>query len=122
METSRLRYLGWPDLFLADEKPYEMMIDQPGIPEEKLANVTFYDDQLETICDIRTSNTFFDLDTHGLTFVEHATQLNEDDFMNKLAIESSYLPECIKLLKANMDGADRIYIYNWFVSYLLHRC
>jgi hypothetical protein len=117
VEKAVFQYLNWDDLFLT-EKPFEIVIDIPAdAPDQRQTNCTFSNAPEERVESVRDRIDEFYLDTHGFTFVQHKSELEDSEWKNRERIEAIYLKECEKILKSNLDRVDRVHFYNWLVSF-----
>lgn len=115
MERGAFRYLKWQELYKV-EKPFQVLIDLPEDAElKRKTNMEFEDGPEVTISDVREVDSWPQMDTHGFTFVHHKSTLTGDQFFDKADVESKYLPECEKLLRSSLEGADEVYFFNWLV-------
>lgn len=115
MERGIFRYLKWQELYKV-EKPFQVLIDLPEDAElKRQTNMEFEDGSEMTITDIRAVQSRPQIDTHGFTYAYHDSSLTEDQFLDKVNVESIYLPECEALLRSSLDGVDEIHFFNWLV-------
>ncbi|KAI3159043.1 hypothetical protein DTO046C5_7153 [Penicillium roqueforti] len=115
MERGIFRYLKWQELYKV-EKPFQVLIDLPEDAElKRQTNMEFEDGSEVTITDIRAVQSRPQIDTHGFTYAYHDSSLTEDQFLDKVNVESIYLPECEALLRSSLDGVDEIHFFNWLV-------
>jgi hypothetical protein len=110
-ETSSLQFIKWNDLYKT-EKPYQIFIDLP--PDTPRTNVQFEDKDV-AFKDVRGDEDAFALDTHGfmMRHTDEIEGLNDDpttEFMEKV-----YLPSVVELIKKEVQGADRVKIFDWRV-------
>lgn len=113
-ETSSLQFIKWNEVYKT-EKPYQIFIDLP--PSTPRTNVDFEARDV-VFRDIRGSEERFDLDTHGFMMrnVGEVEGLNEDP--TTALMEKVYLPSVEELLKREVEGADRVKIFDWRVGFI----
>ena len=107
-------YIQWRDIY-QHEKPFEIFIDLP--PELKNArrtNLIFQPVAKQIIQDARGREADFSLDTYGFTWKRHRSNL--ENFTNPDRIVDTYLPEMEEFIRSQIDGADRVFIFDWRVS------
>jgi hypothetical protein len=111
-ETTSLQFIKWNEVYKT-EKPYQIFIDLP--PSTPRTNVVFESRDV-VFRDIRGSEETFDLDTHGFMMrnVGEVEGLNEDP--TTVFMEQVYLPSVEELLKREVEGADRVKIFDWRVG------
>lgn len=111
-ETSSLQFIKWTDLYKT-EKPYQIFIDLP--PSTARTNVEF--DVNEVLFrDIRWNEEAFDLDNNGFMMrnIEEVKRL--EGRPSTEFIERVYLPVVEQLLRREVEGADRVKIFDWRVG------
>ena len=111
-KKQRLNYIQWDDRFLV-EKPYMIISDIPGLPNEKKSNCKFAPDPEETIRNIRGRESEFTLNDHGFQFVRH--EFSDFDITSTDEVERKYYPEVEAFLKANIEGVDRVVFFDFRV-------
>lgn len=107
-----LSFLHWQDLY-EREKPFQIFIDIPEDAEDQRdSNLVFKQERL-TIFDIRELATNFSLDDTGFIYRRH--EMRHVDFSSRKAVDQSYLPEVEQLLRKELEGVDRVFIFDWRV-------
>lgn len=110
-ETSTLQFIKWTDLYKI-EKPYQIFIDLP--PDTPRTNVQFEDKDV-VFEDVRGGEEAFGLDTHGF-MMRHTDEIEGlDDDPTTEFMEKVYLPSVVGLIKKEVQGADRVKIFDWRV-------
>jgi hypothetical protein len=114
VEKTTLQFIQWSDLYTT-EKPFQIFIDlPPSAGDARRTNVVF--EQREVILqDMRGSESSFSLDRHGFIARHHA-RIPGLESPTTSFIETVYLPAVIELLKREVEGADRVVIFDWRVS------
>jgi len=109
---AEISYIKWSPLF-ETEKPFHIFIPIPkDAKDQRQTNVDFEAKQT-IIRDIRGQEAKFDLDNNGICFRHHKSAFN--DFENIEAVQREHLPEIERILKSEVEGADKIYFFNWRV-------
>ncbi|PSS22369.1 hypothetical protein M430DRAFT_137540 [Amorphotheca resinae ATCC 22711] len=118
VEKTTLQFIQWSDLYTT-EKPFQIFIDlPPSAGDARRTNVVF--EQREVILqDMRGSESSFSLDRHGFIARHHA-RIPGLESPTTSFIETVYLPAVIELLKREVEGADRVVIFDWRVSRSAH--
>ena len=107
-----LSFLHWQDLY-EWEKPFQIFIDIPEDAEDQRdTNLVFKQERL-TIFDVRGLATKFSLDDNGFIYRRH--EMGHVDFSSRKAVDQSYLPEVEQLLRKELEGVDRVFIFDWRV-------
>ena len=107
-------YIQWRDIY-QHEKPFEIFIDlPPELKDTQRTNLIFQPVAKQMIHDARGSEADFDLDTNGFTWKKHGSNL--ENFTNPDRIVDTYLPEMEEFIKSQIDGADRVFIFDWRVG------
>lgn len=110
-EHTKLSYIQWDDKYLG-EKPYQIFIPVPDeLPD---TNISFKFGEEELMRDIRGIEDQFTVDQNGLTICSHVSKMTL--FENQQEIEKVYLPEIESPLKEQLDGADRVAVFDWRVN------
>lgn len=110
---AQFEYLQWQELF-RKEKPFELFLNIPNTATDaRRTNLAFRAHDFEDVEDVRGNERTFELDKHGFQFRRHKSQL--DNFSNAQAVESSYLKEVEDLVKREVNGADKVTIFEWRV-------
>lgn len=107
-------YIEWQDSF-AKEKPVQVVDAHNMNPDQKAATITFHDDNVEEVHDVRGHESEFSIDVQGFEYIKHTSEISADQFKDKAFVDAHYLPECEKLLKARFEGVDRIHFLHWRV-------
>lgn len=112
-EYAAFEYLQWQPLY-DEEKPYEIFIQIPeDLPNIRRTNLVFGKGEKQLVTDVRGREDQYKLNEHGFQVLRAPTTFK--DFTSKEAVEAVYLPECIQLLKDNVEDVDRVYFFNWRV-------
>ena len=107
-----LGFLQWQDLY-EWEKPFQIFIDIPKNAEDQRdTNLVFKQERL-TIQDVRELSSKPSLDDIGFIYRRHTTR--HVDFSSRKAVDQSYLPEVEQLLRKELEGVDRVFIFDWRV-------
>ena len=107
-----LSFLHWQDLY-EREKPFQIFIDIPADAEDQRhTNLVFQRERL-TISDVRGHTANLSLDDNGFIYRRHETR--HADFSNRKAVEENYLLEVEQLLRKELEGVDRVFIFDWRV-------
>ncbi len=110
--TSDLKFLHWQKLY-EEEKPFQIFINIPEDAEDQRnTNLVFEKVSLQ-IQDVRNHPNEFSLDTHGFVYRQHA--MNAINFSDQQSVRENYLPEMEVLLQQEVEGADRIFFFDWRV-------
>ncbi|MCJ1384888.1 hypothetical protein MMC17_008006 [Xylographa soralifera] len=114
---ANLRYFKWNEKF-ETEKPYEIVStysnDLGAFPPTNV-NREDWDVRERLIKDVRGTESYYQLDTHGFTY--RSTDSTFSAFYDKEKVGNEYLPRVVyPFLKANVDNADEIYISSWRAS------
>ena len=117
MSTSELhatlRFLDWQELYYK-EKPFQIFIDIPeDAVDQRSSNLVFKNVEVP-LRDVRTIPDRFSLDSNGFVFRKHKTNIS--DFADRETVETAYLPEVENILREEMEGVDRIFVFDWRVS------
>lgn len=109
-------YLQWQPLY-EEEKPYEIFIQMPEhMDHSRRTNLVFAKHTEQLVEDIRGHEDDFDLNTQGFQILHEPTSFN--GWWDRNAVEEVYLPECERLLRKYVEGVDRVFFFNWRVSWL----
>jgi hypothetical protein len=112
-EYAAFEYLQWQPLY-DEEKPYEIFLQIPeDLPNIRRTNLVFGKGEKQLVEDVRGSEDHYKLNEHGFQILRAPTTF--ENFTSKDAVEAVYLPECIQLLKENVEDVDRVYFFNWRV-------
>lgn len=111
-----VQFLKWQDLY-NKEKPFNIFLDIPlEAKEQRKTNLVFEDIEIP-IEDIRGNEHNFTLDNHGFM----TTRLPR--FIGSLdteTVQNKHLPAVERLLKEKVEGADRVFIFDWRVRLNSH--
>jgi hypothetical protein len=108
-----LEYLEWQPLY-AEEKPFEILIDIPKeFVGDKRTNLVFKKYPNERISDVRGKEDSFTLDVNGFAFRTHGTAMRKEEWADEHLVESKYFKEVEDLLRKELDGVDRVHIFDW---------
>jgi hypothetical protein len=117
-QKTQFLYLKGLDLYTR-EKPFQVFLDIPKeSPDQRKSNLVYEDGPTEVVHDVRGHESEFSIDTNGFTFIKHQSKLSNEQFEDTRAVEDIYLPECLNLLKENLDGVDRVHFFDWRASAL----
>jgi hypothetical protein len=108
-ELHSLRYARWDDRF-AHEKPYVVISDIQGLPEDRKTNISFMNAPEEIIHDVRGHEEDFNLDENGFVFIKH--KFSDFDVYNPGLVEKFYKTEVEKFLKSKVDGVDQVVFFD----------
>lgn len=103
----QLQYLKDLDLYKT-VKP--LQITPNFADRERRTNIVLSPGEIETITDVRGSDTAFSLDDHGFTYVKDPTMVK--DWTSQPTIARDYLPEMERLLRREVGGCDEIIFYD----------
>lgn len=108
-----VQFLKWQDLY-NKEKPFNIFFDIPaGAKEQRKTNIVFEDIEIP-IEDIRGNEHSFTLDNQGFM----TTRLPRfTGSLDTETIQNEHLPAVERLLKEKVEGADRIFIFDWRVRF-----
>ena len=112
--TARLSFLQWQKLY-EEEKPFQIFINIPEDAEDQRNTNLVFRNVCLNIHDVRGHSEDFSLDTNGFMYRQHTT--NMVSFRDRKLIEESYLPEIETLLRIEVEGAGRIFFFDWRVSH-----
>ncbi|CAG8983148.1 hypothetical protein HYALB_00004591 [Hymenoscyphus albidus] len=106
-----VQFLKWQDLYNT-EKPFNIFLDMPAeVREQRKTNIVFEDIEV-SIEDIRGKEHFFTLDNQGF-MVSNLPPFTGT--LDKATIQGVHLPAVENLLKEKVEGADRVFIFDWRV-------
>ncbi|KAF2265187.1 hypothetical protein CC78DRAFT_600337 [Lojkania enalia] len=108
-ELAAIQFVKWQELHLK-EKPFMLFIDLPAdAPDQRKTNLVF-ETQHVSVKDIRGEQKTFTLNENGFMY----TALEGfEDLTTKEEVESQYLPAIEELLKREVEGADKVFIWHW---------
>ena len=108
-----LKFLDWQELY-SREKPFQIFIDIPDdAVDQRSSNLVFRNVKIP-LKDVRTVPYEFSLDANGFIFRNYKTNVGED--LSRDTVETTYLPEIETILREELTGVDRIFIFDWRVS------
>lgn len=109
---TNLNFLQWQKLY-EEEKPFQIFISIPEDAEDqRTTNLVFEKVKLQ-IHDVRGQSRDFSLDTNGFMYRQHTTKIT--NFSDRRSVGENYLPEIKALLQQEIEGADRIFFFDWRV-------
>lgn len=117
-ESAKFQFLKWTDSYLT-ERPFEKYLlgeSEKGSGED--TNLSF-EEQPVSVKDIRNHEGDFELDKHGFmvrNFSKGAAVCSEDQKLNDMAVRKLYYPVVEDFLKAQVEGADKVYPFDWRVG------
>ena len=102
------------------ERPYEIV---STITNEALDvprnNYEGWDEREVPITDVRGDESLYQLDTHGFTY--RPMRHDFSDFYDKHKVETEFIPKVVEpFLKANVEGWDKIHLFDWRVCWSIH--
>ncbi|KAI0834423.1 hypothetical protein F5Y06DRAFT_300523 [Hypoxylon sp. FL0890] len=95
------------------EKPYHLTISKDRESDTVLTNIVhdLYNDV--PVTNVRGSETYFELDTHGFQLARHRTSMSIEDFGSPELVQGRYFPEMAKYLEHHLGAREvRIMFYN----------
>lgn len=107
-----LSFLDWQDLYEV-EKPFQIFINIPEDAEDQRDTNLVFKRVCVMIWDVRGLSTELSLDTNGFIYRQHT--MRTIDCTNREDVQQSYLPEVEELLKREVEGADRVFFFDWRV-------
>ncbi|KAL9609701.1 MAG: hypothetical protein Q9167_005551 [Letrouitia subvulpina] len=105
-----LSFLHWQDLYNL-EKPFQIFINIPEDAEDQRDTNLVFKRVCLTIRDVRGLSTELSLDTNGFIYRQHT--MRTTDCTDREDVEQSYLSEVEELLKREVEGADRVFFFDW---------
>ncbi|MCJ1361286.1 hypothetical protein MMC16_000384 [Acarospora aff. strigata] len=110
-ENATVQYMKWTDLYLK-EKPFQMFLDlPPDAADQRKTNVVFEPKEI-VVQNIRGREADLDLDHQGF-IVRRLTEIPDLKDLDTTIVESVYLPAMEKLLRAEVEGVDRVFFFDW---------
>jgi hypothetical protein len=110
--SAPVKYIKWQSLY-EKERPFYSFVEVPkDVPDQRTTNIV-YEDRDTFFHDTRGEQSKFTLDNHGFTFRRH--EFDFDDWENQQKVEEEYLPEVERIIKTNVEGADKIFFFDWRV-------
>lgn len=118
-ERAKFQYLKWTDKYLS-EPPFEKYSIGEKISDAPTdgTNLHFEEEDI-LVKDIRGHEQDFSLDNNGFIvrdFSKAATALAAQKELGDATIQKVYLPLVDELLKAEVEGVDRVFPFDWRVS------
>lgn len=117
---TKLTYLHWQTSY-TQTRPYRIaQFGRNKKNDEQTHNLVFHrGDSAETIKDIRGINkdTKLTLETNGFVYAKHPPPIftQSQDFLDPEQVRNVFLPECEAILRHEIEGVDRIFIFDWKV-------
>ncbi|RDL33004.1 Uncharacterized protein BP5553_08443 [Venustampulla echinocandica] len=109
-ESVPLTYMKWVPLY-EKEKPFVYLSEVPKHSKDpRQSNFVFHSVQVP-ITDVRGQESNFSLDEHGFAYRQQ--RVGFDNFRDEEAIEREYLPQVADFIRAEVDGADEVEIFDW---------
>ncbi|KAL8834254.1 MAG: hypothetical protein Q9170_003841 [Blastenia crenularia] len=105
-----LSFLQWQKLY-ESEKPFQIFTNVPEDAEDQRDTNLVFEQLCLVVHDVRRLPAKFSLDANGFVYRQHVTKTT--DFASRKTVEQSYLPEIEELLKREVEGADRIFFFDW---------
>lgn len=117
-ETASINFLKWDPLY-ETEKPFQVFIEEDLAQSGQRNTNLRWEEQDVTVEDIRDDLDYVNIDDHGFTT---RNLLGFDCLNSAEEIESWYLPAVEQLLRAEMDDAGTVFIYDWrvYIVFLPH--
>jgi len=108
-----ISFIKWQELY-EHEKPFQTFLDPPrNAKDQRTTNLVFEEKKI-LFHDVRGEEDTFSLDDHAFAFRNH--DLRFEDFENLEAVEQEYLPEVEAIIKAEVEGSDKVFIFDWRVA------
>lgn len=108
-ETAAIQFVKWQTLY-EKEKPFQLFLElPPDAPDQRKTNLVFETANVE-VRDIRGEQDGFDLDNNGFMY---RTFDNFYDLSERAEVQDKYLPAIENLLKQEVEGVDRVFIFDW---------
>jgi hypothetical protein len=114
----KLKFLKWQAIYEI-EKPFQIFINIPPCAADQRTTNLVYEDVSLLVKDVRCLRSQPTLDHNGFIYCKHRT--NVMDFTSRDHVDKYYLREMEALLKSKVDGVDRIFFFDWRVSFLAAR-
>lgn len=113
--NSTLKFLKWQKLYEI-EKPFQVFINIPNDAEDKRTTNLVFEDVNVQVSDVRKfAPEHFTLDRHGFMYRKH--NFTENHVADREAVEGLYLPEMETFLKSQLKDVDRVFFFDWRVSF-----
>lgn len=111
IETAAIQFVKWQPLY-EKEKPFQLFLDlPPDVADQRKTNLVFETKQVD-IKDIRGEEHNFTLDGNGFAY---GTIQGFHDIDSKDEVVQRYLPAVEDLLRQQVEGVDRVFIFDWRV-------
>lgn len=110
-----IKYMQYLELY-EKEKPYQILIDIPEDAGDRRYNNIKFEQKEQTFRNVRGHERSFDLDDHGFTYRSH--DFNFDNYEHRQSVERVYLPKVERFLKAEVEGIDKVFFFDWRVRRL----
>lgn len=114
----KLKFLKWQPIYEI-EKPFQVFINIPPDAVDQRTTNLVYEDVSLMVNDIRCLAFQPNLDDNGFMYCRHQTSVAE--FSNREHVDRSYLPEIEALLRSKVEDVDRVFFFDWRVSFLRWR-
>lgn len=111
--VGHLKFLKWQPSY-EFEKPFQVFINVPDNARDKRTTNLVFEDVAVEIGNLRHLTHTTSLDQHGFIYRKYKTHVQ--DLTDRSAVETSYLSEVESILRQEVDGADRIFFFDWRVS------
>jgi hypothetical protein len=106
-----VQFLKWQDLY-KKERPFNIFLEiSPDTKDQRKTNVVFEDVEIP-INDMRGKEDSFKLDTNGFMVAQLPPFTGS---LDTSTIRDLHLPVVERLLKSKVEGADRVFIFDWRV-------
>ncbi|KAL8722296.1 MAG: hypothetical protein Q9225_001201 [Loekoesia sp. 1 TL-2023] len=105
-----LSFLDWQHLY-ESEKPFQIFIDIPEDAEDQRDTNLVFKQVCLSVHDVRRLSEKFSLDANGFMYRRHIAKVT--NFASRKDVEQNYLPEMEQLLRREVEGADRIFFFDW---------
>lgn len=99
------------------EKPFQLFVPIHERDQDARSTNLEFEKRMQTFVDIRDRVNEFSLDSHGFQVETSPSRLNAQSFRDQNLIKDEYLPEVENLLKLVGNSHDRIFIFDWRVSF-----
>lgn len=108
------KFLQWLPLY-EKEKPFELLVDlPPRCADARRTNIVFKTaNSKQRIQSVRGRESEFHLDVHGFALRNHKTPFV--NWLSRVEVERLYVPEMERLVQREVEGADRVFTYDWRV-------
>ena len=114
-EFTTLNYLKWNDLYRT-EMAFQTSVPLPSsAPDQRRHNLDFQPGNKQLIRDLRGCDEEPKIDVHGFQFFNQKTDLKPEQYHDAGAIQDVYLPEFVRMIRENIEGADHVIVYDWRV-------